>query len=73
MTTLSVENHEISIPCPQCKTKATHTIGYFRKHSATCKGCGATVRVNTSEFDACIKKTEREIDRLKDSLKNLKL
>jgi transposase-like protein len=60
-----VDAAEFDIDCPNCRRKITQTIGKARsKTRVTCPSCGQGVTFDTREFDAAVKKIERELSKL---------
>lgn len=64
------ENAEISVPCPECKTENTITIGKATSDkSLVCKGCDKTIELETQGLEAGLKKASKATADFRKSLK----
>ena len=69
---LNLESLEMTIECPTCHHKVTKTVGWFKRTNQTCPhGCGT--KFNTEgQFRSGLTNAQRDLDKLKRQLSNLK-
>ena len=56
-----------SIDCPVCGKEIKKTIGWFKQNGQTCPHCGLILE--TTKFARGLKEAEKEIDKLRTSIK----
>lgn len=66
------EDHELSIPCPQCGHETKKTIGWLKSNSEfTSAGCESMININADELFSGLDKVEKSLSDFKDTLRKL--
>jgi len=63
---------DLPIECPNCKHKTPKSIAWIKQHSELTCTCGATIRIDSDELLAGLRKAEDMISRLEKSKIKLK-
>lgn len=59
-----LDSETIEIPCEGCGKEHSKTIGWIKTHSEISCSCGATIKIDKSEFVRGISGVERALDGL---------
>jgi len=69
---LNLDSLEMTIECPTCQRKVTKTVGWFKRTNQMCPhGCGTTFDTE-GQFRSGIADAQRDLDKFKRELSNLK-
>ena len=71
-----LDNVEVSVPCPRCKFENPFTLKQARLRDVIiCRGCKANIQLDDqmNECKNAVRRTERMISELQNSLKNMNL
>lgn len=67
-----LDSHNIEIPCPHCSKKNSETIGRLKtKREITCRHCGASFDLDTSNLRREVAQVENQLAQLNRTLGKL--
>lgn len=68
--TLSVDSHELELPCAKCGRKTKKSIGWIKTNNSFVCACGTTIRLDADQFRGEIAKVDKAIADLEHTIKS---